>query len=187
MVDQARTSPEQSPIILYYRNIMSTAYKTDERIIKDIVNRGVNPTHQDDHIKFLIYYKNRKTGNLVMKNNMNGELSDLNKTGVIYQYTCQIGGCKLQDISYIGMCTTTLSRRLTCHLQAGTPKNHTLQEHGVSLTREMLVDNTIILDTSMDKKRLQIKEALYIATKGPDMNIQVGTSSIPLPSQNMTS
>ena len=82
------------------------------------------------------------------------------------------------------MCTTTLSRRLTSHLQAGTPKNHTIQEHGVSLTREMLVENTTILDTSNDKRRLQIKEALYISTKRPVMNIQVGTTSIPLPSQN---
>ena len=57
-------------------------------------------------------------------------------------------------------------------------------EHGVSLTREMLVENTTILDTSNDKRRLQIKEALYISTKRPVMNIQVGTTSIPLPSQN---
>ena len=119
-----------------------------------------------------------------MKNNMTEKTNDLNKTGVIYQYVCQIGGCKLQNISYIGMCTTTLSRRLTCHLQAGTPKNHTMQEHGVPLTREMLVENTTILDTCDDKRRLQIKEALYISIKRPVMNVQVGTTSIPLPSQS---
>ena len=76
------------------------------------------------------------------------------------------------------------TRRLTYHLQSGTPKNHTLQVHGTPLTREMLVDNTIILDTSDDKKRLQIKESLYINAKKPSMNIQVGTTSFPLPSQN---
>ena len=81
------------------------------------------------------------------------------------------------------MSTTTLSRRLTYHLQQGTPKNHTWQAHATALTREMLVENTIILDASSDRKILQIKEALYIDMKKPAMNIQVGTTSIPLPSQ----
>ena len=80
------------------------------------------------------------------------------------------------------MTTTTLSRRLTYHLQSGTPKTHTQQAHGITLTREMLVKNTIILDSDHDRKRLQIKEALYIHTLRPTMNIQIGTTSLPLPS-----
>ena len=82
------------------------------------------------------------------------------------------------------MTTTTLSRRLTSHLQAGTPKMHTIQKHNIHLTREMLVNNTTILDGDNNKKRLQIKEALYISNKKPTMNIQIGTTSIQLPSQN---
>ena len=81
------------------------------------------------------------------------------------------------------MSTTTLSRRLTYHLQNGTPKNHTSQAHNTPLTRQMLVENTTILDTSSDRKRLQIKEALYIDLKKPEMNIQIGSTSVPLPSQ----
>ena len=184
MMNRSKEQSGQPPIKIYYRSYMSTAYKIDERIVKDIVGRGVSPVHHEDSIEFIIYYRNQKSGNLIMKNNMAEKTNDLNKTGVIYQYVCQIGGCKLQNISYIGMCTTTLSRRLTCHLQAGTPKNHTMQEHGVPLTREMLVENTTILDTCDDKRRLQIKEALYISIKRPVMNVQVGTTSIPLPSQS---
>ena len=175
---------ERHPIKLFYRNFMSSAYKTDERILKDIVRRGVHPVDQEDKLEMVIYYRNRKINNLIMKNNQNEKTGDLGRTGVIYQYTCQTGDCKLQNISYIGMCTTTLSRRLTCHLQSGTPKNHSLQEHGTPLTREALVENTIILDASADKRRLQIKEALYISTRKPTMNIQIGSTSIPLPSQN---
>ena len=139
------TPSEKQKIELYYRNYMSSAHKTDERILKDIVKRGVQPLEQENEIVLTIYYRNKKISNLVMKNNPNEKTGDLGRTGVIYQYTCQIGGCKLQNNSYIGMCTTTLSRRLTCHLQSGTPKNHSLQEHGEPLTREALVENTIIL------------------------------------------
>ena len=181
--NQQRTTLQKSPLKLYYRNYMSTGYKVDERILTDIVRRGVTPVHEEDSVQFIIYYKNKRTSQLVMKNNLNEKTGDLSRTGVVYQYTCPIGNCKTRNTSYIGMSTTTLSRRLTYHLQNGTPKNHTLQEHNTTLTRQMLVENTTILDTSSDKKRLQIKEALYIDSRKPEMNIQIGTTSIPLPSQ----
>jgi hypothetical protein len=37
-----------------------------------------------------------------------------------------------------------LSRRRTCHLTSGAPKQHTIQVHGEKLTRVMLVDRTTI-------------------------------------------
>ena len=180
---QQRTSSQQSLLKLYYRNYMSTGYKVDERILTDIVRRGVIPVHEEDSVQLTIYYKNKKTSQLIMRNNLNEKTRDLSRTGVVYQYTCPIGNCKTRNNSYIGMSTTTLSRRLTYHLQNGTPKNHTWQAHNTTLTRQMLVENTTILDASSDKKRLQIKEALYIDSRKPEMNIQIGTTSIPLPSQ----
>ena len=182
--DSTPIAVRQPPIKLYYRNYMSTGHKTDERVLSDIVKRGVIPIENEDTIQLVIYYKNRKTSNLVIKNNVSKQGSDLSKVGVIYKYSCSIGDCKLRNTSYIGMTTTTLSRRLTSHLQAGTPKMHTLQVHASQLTREMLVNNTTILDTSNDRKRLQLKEALYISKENPEMNIQIGTSSIPLPSRS---
>ena len=61
---------------------------------------------------------------------------------------------------------------------------HTDQEHGIPLTRKMLVENTTIIDSSDDYKRLQIKEPLHILDKKPPMNIQIGSSSMSLPSQS---
>ena len=175
------------PIKLYYRNFMSTAYKADERILKSIVERGVTPTDENDSIKLVIFYKNKKTSNLVMKNNITEVSNDLSRTGVVYEYNCPMGNCKSRNNSYIGMTTTTLSRRLTLHLQNGTPKTHTLQEHNVCLTRDMLVSNTTIIDGSSDKKRLQVMEALYILNQKPSMNVQIGSTSIPLPSSQRIS
>ena len=161
---------------------MSSGYKTDERVLKSIIEGGVTPVNRDDTIKLVIFYKNKKTSNLVMKNNNTQANDDMSRTGVVYQYTCPIGNCQFRNNSYIGMTTTTLSRRLTSHLQTGTPKTHTLQEHNVCLTREMLVANTTIIDSSSDRRRLQIKEALHIQEKKPLMNVQIGSTSIPFPS-----
>ena len=179
---QQHNENERTLIKLYYRNFMSTGYKTDERIIKGIIYNGVTPVDNDDNIQLIIYYQNSKISNLLIKNSPKEEISDLNRAGVVYQYFCNIGECKPRQNSYIGMTTTTLSRRLTSHLQAGTPKTHTIQEHDIHLSREMLVKNTTILDSCSEKKRLQIKEALYILLKRPSMNIQIGSTSMPLPS-----
>ena len=43
---------------------------------------------------------------------------------------------------YIGLTTTTLSRRLTMHLASGGPKQHALENHNLTLTRDDLVNNT---------------------------------------------
>ena len=46
------------PIKLYYKGVMSTAYKTDERVLRDIIQKNVAPTNSDQQLKLIIYYKN---------------------------------------------------------------------------------------------------------------------------------
>ena len=81
---------DRSPIHIYYRNYMSTAYKVDERILRDIVRRGVITVSDDDRIQFTIYYKNRKVNNIIMKNSPKECDKDISRVGVIYQYFCQL-------------------------------------------------------------------------------------------------
>ena len=138
---------------------MSTAHKTDERIMTDIVTRGVIPTNPNDQVQLIIFYKNKKTSNLFMKNNTTQTHDDLKRTSVIYEYSCNLGDCKLRNFSYIGMTVCTLSRRLSYHLQNGTIKQHTLTAHKTQLTRDMLVQNTKIIDTDQDPRRLPFKES----------------------------
>ena len=45
---------------------MMTKYKENERIIKTIIDDNVTPT-DDNKIKIIMYYKNKKTMNLLMK------------------------------------------------------------------------------------------------------------------------
>ena len=71
------------------------------------------------------------------------------------------------------MTTTDLSRRLTCHLNNGAPKTHMRDVHDQILSREDLVQNTVILKHCSDKQRWQIYETLYIYQIKPTINQQI--------------
>ena len=115
-----------------------------------------------------------------MRNNLSHEPDPLMATNVIYEYKCITGDCELQlDSKYIGMTTTTLSRRMTMHLASGGPKSHSQQQHHQTLSRQDLVANTKIIGRSDDFTRLQVLEAVHIKTKQPTINNQsTGASRI---------
>ena len=100
---------------------MSPNYKADEKALKHIIKRNVTPVKAEDKLKVIIYYKTRLASNLVMKNNEH-EHGKLKATNVTYAFKCTYGDCEPRpDAVYIGHTTTSLSRRLTCHLQSGAP------------------------------------------------------------------
>ena len=172
---------EQEKVIkLYYRNYINTAYKTDEKVLRDFIRRGVTPVEENTRVDLLIYYKNYRTSNLVIRNNVNGKNRPLDKCNVVYKYTCAIANCKSQNITYFGS-TTSLSRRLTMHLQNGNIKKHTREVHDLPLTREMLVENTEGVDSVPNVRKLKYLEAIYINIYKPSLNVQ-GINSIVLPS-----
>lgn len=157
---------------LYYKNQFSKAYKTDERILKSIIEENVKCTNPDDRLKLIIYYKTQKTSHLIMKNNLRPETEALKQTNVVYQFQCKHEDCEPRNISYIGLTTTTLSRRLTMHLQSGAIKNHYTNKHRQQLTRTNLVENTKIIKKAQDYQHLQILEALLIKKNRPHLNLQ---------------
>ena len=55
-------------IKLFYRNFMHSNYKRDEAALHDIINSHVAMTDPESMIDLIIYYKNRKTSQLLMKN-----------------------------------------------------------------------------------------------------------------------
>ena len=65
-------------------------------------------------------------------------------------------------MNYIGETTTTLSRRLTMHLQDGDIKKHYRMVHNSILDRFTLENNVRILKQINDHNRLKITEALLI-------------------------
>ena len=74
--------------------------------------------------------------------------------------------------TYIGITTTTLSRRLTMHLASGGPMQRALTNHHMPLTREELVNNTQIIFSESNNNKLSITEALLIQKMQPSINTQ---------------
>ena len=159
---ESSTNPTGQRIRLYYRAYMSTQYKQDEQALRKIITDCVKTTDPDDQLDLTIYYKNKKTHNLILKNSPKSDIPELQRSHLVYQYTCTTGNCAALPSTYIGMTTTKLSRRLTLHLANGAPKKHSEEVHDVRLTREMIVQGTKILQHNNDHHRLQILEALII-------------------------
>ena len=136
----------------YYQNQFLAAYKTDERILKEIVKNNTSCMDSTDHLQIITYYRSNTTTNAVTKNNQFPLTTTLKQTNFIYEYKCNKGDCELLNSSYIGMTTTTLSRRLTMHLSQGGPKNHAHTIHNSKLTRDDLVQNTSMKQISIDCK-----------------------------------
>ena len=113
-----------------------------------------------------------QTSHLLLRNNTAPEAEKTQKSHVVYRFTCNRVNFEVLPSTYIGMTTTTLSRRLTFHLSNGAIKQHLLSEHSFTITRKLLVENTDIIDTCKDVRRLPIAEALFIKENAPKLNRQ---------------
>ena len=161
---------------LYYRNYMNSQYKADEKILKDILKKNTACNRDDEHLQLNIYYQSKKTRQLVMKNNP-ATIKESNRTNVVYMFECPHEDCKPYGKCYIGATTTTLSRRLTMHIQDETgPAEHYLKKHQTKPSHKLLKESTTIIDTTTDHYRLFIHEAIHITRQKPPLNIQKYTN-----------
>lgn len=163
-------SDEVKTINIRYCAQMHDNYRLDERVLRQIITSCVKVNDRRRHrLSFSVYYKNKKSHNLIMKNSPR-HTSILQSTNVVYKFTCPAQ----HDViaTYIGQTRTTLSRRITMHLQGGSISAHSQLSHGTKLTRQTLVDNTVILHHEADPSRLKIAEALYIVRDKPMINVQ---------------
>ena len=158
---------------VFYMNQFSDAYKTDEKVLKDIVTKNVKCTRQTDNFKLTIYYKSNTVKSIVSRNNQNTPPAELQQCNLIYEHTCNQDGCEhLSNSSYIGYTTTTLSRRLTMHLGSGAIKTHYNDTHNLGLNRQQIVSDTKIIRKEQNFNRLQITEAILIQSRNPTINRQ---------------
>ena len=159
------TSPSQQTYIkLFYCNQMHYNYKSDEKILKTLIHRNILPIDPNKKIK-LIYYNNSNTSNLVSRNNSSPSVGVLQKTNVIYQFKRPLGNCISDNNNiYVGLTSTTLSRRLTMHLADTSSISQHLKKHSCPTTelQKILTDNTTILEHQNNKQKLQILEVLHI-------------------------
>jgi len=152
---------------------MSNEYKKDEQIIKTIINKNIKLTNPNNKLSLRIYYKNLKTHSLIIKNTYHNEDNNILKQHhLVYEFKCNVGDCVHQNNTYIGMTTTTLTRRLTMHKQDGAIKNHFQTTHNTPIERTHLDNNTRIIYKNHNFKLLQIAEAILIDKKQPTLNTQ---------------
>ena len=142
-------------------------YKKDETALKEIINNNVSVTDPESKLNPIIYYRNKKTAQMIMKNSPRTDSDPLKKHGVAYQILCPANGC---NHSYIGMTTTKLSKRLAVHLQEGNFYQHFVQSHG-ALQRPQLLQSTSIIDKDSDRHRLRLRESLHILRLKPTLNV----------------
>ena len=105
-----------------------------------------------------------------MKNNMSPAITKIQQSNVVYKFSCPLP--HRQAVEYVGLCQTTLSRRLTMHGQDGGIHKHFKTSHNTKPTRDQLTENTVIIDRAPDRYRLAIKEALHIIKIKPLINTQ---------------
>ena len=149
---------------------MHPNYKIDEKVLKEIVYNNTKCINPNDKLNLIIYYKNRKSSNLIMKNNMSPPKPPMQNTNLIYAFVCPLSH---QDVTaYVGYTTTTLFRRLQSHAHQGSIKEHLHKDHNIKVTKQILHDNTNIIATATDRFRLTIKEALLISKHAPVINKQ---------------
>ena len=167
---------DKKQIKLFYRGFYHLDYKKDEAALRNIIDNNVHTTNDDTSINLCIYYKNMKTSQLLMRNNPAPRKEDLKQHGVIYSFSCQERGC---PSSYIGMTTTTLSKRLSCHLLEGAIKQHFENAHNRKITRKEIVTSTEVIDRAQDVRRLRYLEALHIIKRKPSLNTTQEAKDLP--------
>ena len=156
---------------------MSSRYKDDERAIRRIITDNVFSTDPDKKVSLIVYYKNKKTSNMVMKNNPAPVSRDpLKRTNVIYHFKCLVQDC---PDSYVGMTSMKLSKRISCHVQEGAIIKHYLEEHRRPPTRNDLISSIKIIGSAPDNRRLRILEALHILSVKPSLNVTQETFLLP--------
>ncbi|XP_064106976.1 uncharacterized protein LOC135215952 [Macrobrachium nipponense] len=113
--------------------------------VRALVRRALShcSTWQDTHQELDRISQNRRTRDLIMKNNPSSRVRDpLKQTHVVYQYTCPVREC---SGAYIGMTTMRLSKRLLCHAQEVAIKNHACTKHQEAISQDVIILNMKII------------------------------------------
>ena len=151
---------------LYYENIYTSAYKKDEAVIRNIVSQNCQSI-ANNPMKLIVYYRNPRSFNLIAHNNMSWSDDKLLRSSVVYKYTCTTGDCTARNVCYVGYTTCKLFRRITYHLQQGSIKDHHLQHHNSSITREGIIENIAIIAHNSNSRKLEALKATHIREISP--------------------
>ena len=146
-------------------------YKINEHILKKLYQKCSPNRSYHKKVWHIIYNNKFKTSNLIISNNI---------CPFLLGWTSRMFKCSLKDCvskennAYVGLNTTTLSRRLIMHLNSSSSIILHLKTHSIAKSKyqKILVENTIIIAHEINKLRLEILEALHIKKKINRINFE---------------
>ena len=94
------------------------------------------------------------------------------QTNVVYRFKCSVGACAHRNMTYIGLTTTTLRRRMLAHRNRGGINHHFTEKHDRKPLLKELLENTTIIHRENQRNRLYIAEAVSIMIHYPALNTQ---------------
>ena len=94
------------------------------------------------------------------------------ESNVVYHFECPDDACQRRQISYIGLTTSTLKRRMQGHRNSGAIHAHFTDTHDRKPLVAELIENTKIINREPTNSRLRIAEAVSIELRRPTLNIQ---------------
>ena len=157
---------------------MHKNYKLDERVLKELIKNNTQCVDENSNINIIIYYKNWKTCNLVLKNNPAPKPDPIQQHNVIYEFKCPLEHTTDEGLpvtipqTYIGYTQCSLAKRLENHFYSGSIKEHCISSHQHRPSKQFLKNNTSIICKAEDKQRLLIKESIMILERAPTINRQ---------------
>ena len=165
--------PKKKKIMLFFQNQMSASYKSEEMQLQKIIKENVTPVQDDDDLRLLIYYRNRKLHDLIICNKPKSpQTATSDRHHVVYQYTCTRDGCNSSP-KYIGYTSTTVWERFGMHTQSGSIKKHLQEIHQIDrIPRKDLIKDVTILRSCPSKRDLMFTEAILIKSEKPSLNSQ---------------
>jgi hypothetical protein len=168
-----REEPAKKKVTLFFQNQMSASYKSEEMQLQKIIKDNVSPVQDDDDLKLLIYYRNRKLRDLIISNKpKSSQPATSDRHHVVYQYTCTRDGCNSSP-KYIGYTSTTVWERFGMHTQTGSIKKHLQDIHQIDrIPRKDLIKDVTILRSCPSKRDLMFTEAILIKSEKPSLNSQ---------------
>ena len=89
--------------------------------LKNLIQKYVLPTDPTKKVRLIVYYNEFKTSNLITSKNTSPSTENHDRKNVAYMFKRPLGDCVAKENNaYVGLTTTTHSRRLTMHLNDST-------------------------------------------------------------------
>ena len=110
-------------------------YEIYEHISKNLI-KNILPADPTQKIRFIIYYNKFKTANLIISNNTSPSTELLDRTNIVWMFKCPLEyWVSKENIAYVGHTISTLSKRLTMHLNDASSIATHLKAHSITKSK----------------------------------------------------